>query len=63
MGTFRYLGDRVCRAWKARSLALLHTRQRALPAIVVTLVLAALTLAVTYPVIAELGSSLAQNVN
>ena len=61
MSTLRYLRERACDTWRARSLALLRARQRALPAVAVTLVFAALTLAVTYPVITQLGTSLAQN--
>lgn len=52
--------SRFCKRWRARLLALLPLR-RILPAVAVVLTFAVLTLVVTWPVAAEIGSSLAQN--
>jgi hypothetical protein len=60
MGSIRWLKTRIGR-WGARSLALLYVRRRILPAAAVMLTFAALTLAVTWPLVTQLDASLAQN--
>jgi hypothetical protein len=61
MRPFCRLGERIRRTWRARSLALFTNWRQVLPVIGIVLTFAALTLAVTYPVVTQLGSSLAQN--